>query len=242
MHKTRLLSFALACAVLVAAGATGAFLSNVDYSAMPAPAAEVHKQIASHNVKLAKAIEIAEHEVNGMAKSAVMRHAQTPPVIEVEVYSADKAHRIIVNADSGNIVSSTVTDGPWSSTASGVKYFDIQVGDGAQAEATSTVTLHYTGWLIDGKKFDSSVDRGQPATFPLGGLIAGWKEGVPGMKVGGKRKLIIPYQLAYGEMGRPPVIPAKATLIFEIELLNVAAGPSQPAHDHSGHDHSGHDH
>jgi hypothetical protein len=108
-------------------------------------------------------------------------------------------------------------------TASGVTYWDIKVGTGAVATKGQTVTVHYTGWLTNGKKFDSSIDNGQPLSFRLGGheVIVGWDEGIAGMKVGGKRQLRIPPEAGYGPQGYPGAIPPNATLIFDIELLGV---------------------
>ncbi len=108
-------------------------------------------------------------------------------------------------------------------TSSGLKYVDQVVGTGDPAVAGKTASVHYTGWLENGKKFDSSVDRGQPFSFPLGAgrVIKGWDEGVQGMKVGGKRKLTIPSDLGYGSRGAGGVIPPNATLIFDVELLGV---------------------
>ena len=105
----------------------------------------------------------------------------------------------------------------------GLKYEDMTVGTGATATKGKTVVAHYTGTLPDGTKFDSSRDRNEPFSFPLGGgqVIKGWDEGIVGMKVGGRRKLTIPYQLAYGEQGSPPAIPPKATLLFDVELMEV---------------------
>ena len=106
-------------------------------------------------------------------------------------------------------------------TASGLIYKEIKAGTGAQARATDIVKVHYVGTLIDGKEFDSSVKRGQPAELPLSQVFPCWTEGVSMMKVGGKSKLICPSEIAYGDRGRPPVIPGGATLVFEVELLDV---------------------
>lgn len=108
-------------------------------------------------------------------------------------------------------------------TASGLKYTDLVVGTGATPKKGQTVTVHYTGTLTNGKKFDSSRDRGVPADFRIGvgSVIPGWDEGLMTMKVGGTRKLIIPSALGYGPQGRPPDIPGNSTLIFDVELLGV---------------------
>jgi len=108
-------------------------------------------------------------------------------------------------------------------TESGLQYMVLEEGDGPKPTVDDRVTVHYTGTLLDGTKFDSSVDRGQPFSFPLGGgrVIKGWDQGVVGMKVGGKRKLTIPPELGYGARGAGGVIPPNATLVFEVELLAV---------------------
>jgi peptidylprolyl isomerase len=119
------------------------------------------------------------------------------------------------------------TTGKIMTTASGLKIIDVKVGTGATCHPGQTCVMHYTGWLYEngekGKKFDSSVDRGQPFEFPLGKhqVIAGWDEGVATMKVGGKRTLIIPPALGYGARGAGGVIPPNATLMFDVELLGV---------------------
>jgi peptidylprolyl isomerase len=111
-----------------------------------------------------------------------------------------------------------------------LKYIDTVVGTGELAMPMKLYTVHYTGWLTNGTKFDSSVDRKEPIVFPAGvhRVITGWDTGFEGMRVGGKRRLFIPYQLAYGDAGKPPTIPVKSTLIFDVELIAQADFPVQP--------------
>ena len=124
---------------------------------------------------------------------------------------------------SGNQEGPPPIDGKTIFLPSGLEYIDIIVGAGDVAHTNQLVTVHYTGWLSTGTKFDSSRDRQRPFPFKLGAgdVIVGWDLGVAGMRIGGQRRLIIPHDLAYGVNGRPPVIPPRSTLIFDIELLSV---------------------
>ena len=116
-----------------------------------------------------------------------------------------------------------VDEGDYAETENGVKYFDFELGDGTEVEEGQQVSVHYTGWLEDGTMFDSSLINGQPLTLALGAgqVIAGWEEGLVGMKVGGQRQLVIPPELAYGADGAGGVIPPNAILIFEIEVVEA---------------------
>ena len=112
-----------------------------------------------------------------------------------------------------------IDDPAWVAQPSGLELWDVTVGTGKAVEPGATVTCHYTGWLTDGKVFDSSKTRGQTISFSLKQVIQGWQIGIPGMKPGGIRRLLVPSELGYGARGSPPKIPGGATLVFEVKLI-----------------------
>lgn len=130
---------------------------------------------------------------------------------------------VVTVASAADNAAPSKTTGKGTTTPSGLKYWEVKKGSGAVAKTGDSVKVHYTGWLTDGKKFDSSLDRGEPFAFKLGAgmVIKGWDEGVAGMKVGGKRQLRIPAVLGYGERGAGGAIPPNAELVFDVELLGV---------------------
>ena len=137
--------------------------------------------------------------------------------------TTEKSSTTSTTATTGTSATSGATEGQERTMAGGLKVTDIKVGSGPMAESGNTIAVHYTGYLMDGTKFDSSVDRGQPIVIKLGAgqVIKGWDEGVSGMKIGGKRQLRIPPELGYGARGAGGVIPPNATLMFDVELLGV---------------------
>ncbi len=227
---TSLATAALACGAV----ASGLFWAgDLDLTSVPPKASEVFKAIEANELTLADAIAKATGSVEGgralSAKSVMGSDGNSVSAYEVAVYTENEARTVMVNAGDGEVTDSTIIprfpgeafEGEIVETASGLQYVDIVVGDGEQpANSSAKVEVHYTGWLVDGTKFDSSVDRGQSISFGLNQVIAGWTEGVGSMKIGGKRKLIIPGHLGYGPRGSGP-IPGNAVLVFDVELLGI---------------------
>jgi FKBP-type peptidyl-prolyl cis-trans isomerase FkpA len=156
-----------------------------------------------------------------MAKNLVVAIVTTV-TLTAALFAQTTAHKRVQTVRPNTKAPTKVT-GDGFKTDSGLQYWDIKIGLGPLPKAGDHVKVHYTGWLTTGKKFDSSVDANQPYEFALGQgeVIKGWDEGVAGMKVGGKRQLRIPPDLAYGAEGHPPQIPENATLIFDVQLLAV---------------------
>jgi len=204
--------------------------SGSDYSAIPPSPQAAQAAISGRTVGLAQAIQFAEKATGGVAASAAFDLAAEAMSIDVVVFAGGSRHEIVIDSTSGAVLADravarfpgAAVEGEWIESDSGLKYYDIVVGDGPSPPGrTARVKVHYTGWLNDGAKFDSSVDRGAPTEFALNQVIPGWTEGVSSMRVGGKRKLIIPSKLGYGDRGYPGAIPPRATLVFDIELLEI---------------------
>lgn len=204
---------------------TAAPVVAADMGEIPPDPAAVYAKLAK--MSLADAMKVAEQKSGGRASSAVLDFAGGQ--VKVTVAKADGSNAVVVvSLENGAIVSEEnkgrfpgePVKGEWTETGTGLKYFDLVVGKGELPPSPSArVEVHYTGWLVDGTKFDSSVDRGQTTTFALNQVIPGWTEGLQTMRVGGKRKLIIPAELGYGARGAGGVIPPNATLVFDVELV-----------------------
>jgi FKBP-type peptidyl-prolyl cis-trans isomerase FkpA len=193
-----------------------------DDKALYALGVQIQKQLAVFDLS-ADELKMVQQ---GMKDSAAGKKLEADPEIQMQNIAALAEARMAKATEKQKALSKAFVEKaaaePGAVKApSGMIYQEISAGTGVQPTAANIVTVHYTGTLVDGKEFDSSVKRGEPAEFPLGQVIPCWTEGVGMMKVGGKAKLVCPSETAYGDRGRPPVIPGGATLIFEVELLDV---------------------
>lgn len=214
---------ALTALGLCAAAALPTLLQE-DYESLPPVPAEVFGKL--EGVSLSAAIAQVENSTGG--KVAEASYDVAGGKIVLDVYTSDKRWSVTTDAKGAETGRKEVprfpgdaVSGDWTETPSGLKYYEIREGTGdSPPTKTSRVKVHYTGWFTNGESFDSSVERGMPAEFNLNQVIPGWTEGVGSMKVGGKRKLIIPFDLGYGARGGRG-IPPRATLVFDVELLEV---------------------
>lgn len=220
-------------ALVGTATAAALALQAVDNTRFPDLMGERQKQVAAAKVDLATAVAAAEKSSGGKVHSATLAADGDNVRWEVVAFTGDVEHKVRVNAATGAVDADVATPpvvlpgaavaGDAQKSPSGLVWYDLVVGQGPQpAGPASEVSVHYSGWLLDGTKFDSSVDRGSPARFQLRGVIPGWTEGVGTMRVGGKRKLVIPSRLGYGPNPRPGgPIPPNAVLVFDVELLQI---------------------
>lgn len=237
MHRLSLVVLVCLIAVLAAAGFAmqpARPSQGSTYSRTPMTAKDAHARSEAMSMSIAEAIELAETETGGRVTSIKARLTGTP-AYEVIVVTSEAEQHLIIDPENQAIIErqpytlpGEAPTGDLVEMPSGLLYYDLREGEGAMPSgSTAVVKVHYTGWFVDGTKFDSSHDRGQPAQFPLNGVIPGWTSGVGTMKVGGKRKLIIPHDLGYGtgmadRQGRV-VIPSFATLVFDVELLEIVS-------------------
>jgi hypothetical protein len=231
----RIAAVALVALAVVGTTAAATFaLQAVDNTKFPDLFAALRgKAVAEVQVGLAQAVAAAERSCGGKAAAVALSGAGAAATWEVSAFVGATGHVVKVNATTGAVESDVpapaivlpgapLAGEPHQST-SGLVWYDLKVGAGEEpAGPTTRVKVHYSGWTLDGRPFDSTVERGQPAAFALNGVIAGWSEGLATMRVGGKRKLVIPARLAWGR--QPPQgsgIPVEGVVVCDFELLEI---------------------
>ncbi len=214
----------LACAVMAPQA------DERDYSILPSKPSETEQRLIAFPMSLTQAIDMAQEEVGGYAMSAEIHMDRMPASVEVLAYAQGKAKLVVIDAEAQMIEEvrdvprfpGWAVDGDWIETESGLMYYELKLGEGLQPpDRAALLKMEYTAYFVDGRKLDSSADRGTPLETMANSLPDGWAEGMLGMNAGGKRKLIVPASLAFGEEGNPPVIPPNATIIIDVELIQV---------------------
>jgi len=223
MFKPFALSLVLVLAAVAASGAAGPELKTEDQKTLYALGLVISQNLASFNLNAADLEPVLAGVSDGVLKKEFKVDVQTyaPKISQLQTSRAGAAAAAEKKAGQAYLDKAAAEKGATKS-ASGLIITTLKPGTGASPKATDKVKVHYHGTLTDGTVFDSSVNRGQPIELPLNGVIRCWTEGLQLMKVGGKSKLVCPSDIAYGDQGRPPQIKPGATLVFEVELLEIA--------------------
>lgn len=223
MFKSLALSFALVLAAVAMAGAAGPELKTEDQKTLYALGLVISQNLASFNLNASDLESVLAGVSDGVLKKDFKVDVQTyaPKISQLQSARAGAAAATEKKAGQAFLDKAAAEKGA-TRTPSGLIITTLKPGTGPSPKATDKVKVHYHGTLADGTVFDSSVQRGEPVVLPLGSVIKCWTEGVQMMKVGGKSKLVCPSDIAYGDQGRPPAIKPGATLVFEVELLEIA--------------------
>ncbi|HYS17747.1 MAG TPA: FKBP-type peptidyl-prolyl cis-trans isomerase [Candidatus Binatia bacterium] len=223
MFKSVVVSVALVLAVAATAGAAGPDLKSEDQKTLYALGLVISQNLAGFNLSPADLEAVLAGFSDGVLKKEfkVDVQAYAPKISQMQAARAGATAAVEKKTGQAFLDKAAAEKGA-TRTASGLVITTIKAGTGPSPKATDKVKVHYHGTLADGSVFDSSVQRGEPVTLPLGNVIKCWTEGVQLMKVGGKSKLVCPSDIAYGDQGRPPAIKPGATLVFEVELLEIA--------------------
>jgi FKBP-type peptidyl-prolyl cis-trans isomerase FkpA len=223
MYKSLSVSVAIVLAAVAVAGAAGPDLKTEDQKTLYALGLVISQNLAAFNLNASDLESVLAGVSDGVLKkdSKVDVQAYAAKISQLQAARAGAAAATEKKAGQAFLDKAAAEKGA-TRTASGLIITTLKPGTGASPKATDKVKVHYHGTLADGTVFDSSVQRGEPIVLPLNSVIKCWTEGVQLMKVGGKSKLVCPSDIAYGDQGRPPVIKPGATLVFEVELLEIA--------------------
>jgi FKBP-type peptidyl-prolyl cis-trans isomerase len=229
------IAVALSLLTAVPAAAAGPELKTEDQKTMYAVGLSIAQSLGVFALTPAEVDLVVAGLRDGIAKTPKVEVSQYTPMVNKLAQQRAAAASEIEKKDSAVFLEKMEKEKGAVKTASGLVYIEVSAGAGATPKPTDRVKVHYKGTLRDGSVFDSSIERGQPASFPLNGVIPCWTEGLQKMKVGGKAKLACPSAIAYGDRGAPPKIKPGSALLFEVELLSIEEPAAKPAGAPAGH-------